>query len=511
MIKKVILLVIFAFVLRILFISQGAVSFHYDMSRDAYEAKDIWQNHDVKIQGPSTTTPGLYSGVFYYYLLSLPYGLSHGDPRIAALFLSLINSLTIIPVFLLAKDIFKSSKWAILASLFFAVSFEAIQYGPWLSNPGPAIFTIAMFFYSFRLWQKGSKWGLPLSVIFAGLSAQLEFFLTFLFATIIIFKFLFNIKVTFKQVFYSIALSLLILSTFVISMIKFNTFTQTTRAFFTIFQNTEVNFRVTFTDLLSNFLNRFSDLYINNFFPVNVFIGGMLALAVLFTLFHKSFIAQNDKNLDRNPYRFILFCLLSYLLIFIFGGQNAAYTTVGMVIPAILGMTILLQNVFKINNKFGISLIVVIVVSNLYMTFKIAPQGQQLLVIPKDMVLKNQLNLIDQTYKLAEGKPFSINSLTVPLWTNTTWAYLYLWYGKNKYNYLPSFYGHDQVGLKGDNDLEKVEKGQDISFFIIEPHIGIPENIYKQEIEAENNKTLLIKEISYGDLKLQLRKPKASE
>lgn len=500
MTKHIILLIVLSIIVRSLFILNGSVSFHYDMARDAFEAQQIWKDKNLKIIGPPTTTDGLFSGVFYYYLLAIPYGISNGNPSVAAAFLMLINSLAIIPVFLLTKDLFKSTIWAFLAGLLFAVSFEVIQYGPWLSNPGPAVFTIAMFFYSLRLWQKGNKWGLPLSTIFAALSAQLEFFLIFLFAAIIAFKFLFKVKTSSKDIALSSILATTILSTFILATIKFNTFSKTITAFFSLFQNAEYNFRIKFTDLLFVYINRFTDLFINNFFPSSVFIGGLLAFAVLFILLFR------QKNY-RDEYRFILFCLLCNLPIFIGGGQNATYTMVGIVVPAILGICVLLQNISKVSWKLSLTLIILIIISNINMTSKHLSNGQIALVIPKDMMLKNQLSIIDKTYEIASGKPFSINTLTLPLWTNTTWAYLYLWYGQKKYGYLPEFTGHDQIGLLGEKAMKKVDKPHDQSFFIIEPHVGIPPDVYNLEIGAEDAKTKLIDQISYGDLKLQIREP----
>lgn len=497
--KLIFLLVVGAFLVRVFFVFQDAVSFHFDMSRDAYQAMDIWQNKDLKLLGPSTTMPGLHSGVLYYYLLSLPYGLGEGDPRVAAIFLSLMNSLAVIPIFLLAKDLFKKQSWAIVASLLYIFSFEAIQYGPWLSNPGPAMFTVSMFFYSLRVWQKGKSFGLLLAAIFASLSTQMEFFLVFLFILIPIFQYLFKIKTDIKQIALAVVSSILILATFIISMIKFNTFTQVGLGLFTIAQNTEINFRIRFTDLLLNYLDRFSNLFINNFFPLNVLVGGLLGFVVLVFLIRKG----SD--------RFILFCLLSFLPIFAFGGQNSNYTTVGMVIPAILGVTALLNYIYKKNKGLVISFIVIMIVSNLYMSLKLGFIGQVLLVIPQDMNLKNQLQLIDQTYKLANNQPFSINTLTVPLWTNTTWAYLYEWYGKSKYGYVPSYYGHNQIGLLGENSLPFMEKPLNKTFFIIEPHVGIPEDRFNLEIGSEDSKTELIEEFQYGELKLQFRKPKINE
>src|SRR3989338_11619442 len=153
MFKRVIFsLVVLAFILRIIFIYQGGVSFHYDMARDAYEAEQIWKNHDLKVLGPPTSTSGLYNGIFYYYLIAPFYLLGQGDPRVVAIFLSFLNSLTVIPVMFLVKDLLKSKKWAILGGFLFAVSFESTQYGPWISNPGPALLTVALFFLCLRSW-----------------------------------------------------------------------------------------------------------------------------------------------------------------------------------------------------------------------------------------------------------------------------------------------------------------------------------------------------------------------
>ena len=112
---------------------------------------------------------------------------------------------------------------------------------------------------------------------------------------------------------------------------------------------------------------------------------------------------------------------------------------------------------------------------------------------------------------MADYKPFSINTLTLPLWTNTTWDYLYSWYGLRKYGFVPEFLGHDQVGLLGVDAMKKIDKPLDKTFFIIEPHIGIPEREYNLEIGAEDSKTVLISEIKYNDLILQVRKPKSNE
>lgn len=490
MIKPILSLILLAFILRILFIFQGAVSFHYDMSRDAFEVQQIWKEHHLKILGPPTSTSGLYHGVFYYYLIAPFYALGGGDPRVVALFLSLLNSLAVIPIMFLAKDIFKSLRWAILAGLLYAISFEATQYGPWLSDPAPAVLTNVLYFYFLRLWQKGQNWGLYLAVLMAALSAQFEFFFLYLLVLIPIFKYIFRIRTYFRGILISFLIAFLGLSSFIIAIYKFNSLGLILSGFSSIFSGNQINFRPSFSEQFLNYINSLSSLFINNFFPINVFVGGFLAITVLYSI-------RREK--------FILFCLLSNLPIFIFGGHTNSYVNAGLIAPAILGVVYLLR---RLNKYLHLLIISLILITNIYAIFKYSPLGQILLVIPQDMTLKNELRLIDQTYELAKGKPFSINTLTLPLWTNTTWAYLYSWYGKNKYGYVPLFYGHDQVGLLGNNSLSKTDKPLDKTFFIIEPHVGIPEDRFVWEIGSEDSKTDLIKEFSYEQLKLQFRKPK---
>lgn len=496
MLKGIIFLVILGFLLRIVFIFQGGVSFHYDMSRDAFVAQQIWKEKDFKLIGPPTSTPGLYHGVLYYYLIAPFYMLGNGDPRVVAIFLSLINSLVVIPVVLLAKDLFKSNKWPMLAGFLFAISFEATQYAPWISNPAPAALTVALFFLFLRFWQKGKIWGLYLAVLQAALSTQFQFFLIYLFFLIPIFGAVFKIKTSLKTAGTAFLIALLGLINFLLAAVKFKTFGNIFLGFLNISSSTQVDFRPQFSEVFLNYLNRVAELFTYNFFPTSVFLGGLFAFVVLFSI-RKEFL--------------LLFFLLSNIPIFIFGGHTNTYANIGLVVPSILSVIFLLQKILKVNRVFVLLIIAFILISNIFAIFKYNKEGQIILVIPNDMNLRNELKVIDKTYELAKGDPFSINTLTLPLWTNTTWAYLYSWYGQKKYGYVPSFYGHNQVGLLGNESLKLTNKPLNKTFFIIEPHVGIPDDRYQLEIGAENSKTKLVKEFSYGELILQYRVPKIVE
>ncbi len=490
------ILVILAFVVRILFIFSGGVSFHYDMARDAFEAKEIWQDYNLKIQGPPTSTPGLFHGVFYYYLIASFYLLGQGDPRIVAVFLSLLNSLVIIPIVILANNLFRSKKWALLSGFLFVVSFEATQYAPWISNPAPAVLTIALFFLGLYWWQRQKNYGLYLAVLSAVLSAQFQFFLVYMLLLLPLFGIIFRIRTSVKAIGLSLTIVLSGLLTFIVAAVKFQTITQILKGFLNVGEAGPIDFRTQFAESLLNYLNRFTEIFIFNFFPTNVFIGGILALVVLYAIRRE---------------RLLLFFLFSNLPIFMFGGHTNTYANVGLVVPAILSLTLFLRNIWKIDKRFVYLIIGLSLISNLVTIFKINPEGQIILVIPNGMNLKNEFKLIDETYKIAAGEKFSVNTITLPLWTNTTWAYLYDWYGKGKYGYVPQFLGHDQIGLLGAGALRKIDKPLNRSFLIIEPTEGIPPRFYSEELDTENSRTRLTKEINYGSIKLQVRAPLENE
>ncbi len=137
------------------------------------------------------------------------------------------------------------------------------------------------------------------------------------------------------------------------------------------------------------------------------------------------------------------------------------------------------------------------------MIFKENQNGETLFAIQKDLVLSKELPAIDYAYKVG-GKNFALNTLTNPLWINTTWSYLFNWYGKEKYGYLPQWYGRDQVGLLG-NNLASVSKDTKTYIFIIEPMQGIPGKYLGEELSYEDSVTSLVEERSFGEIRVQKR------
>ena len=161
---------------------------------------------------------------------------------------------------------------------------------------------------------------------------------------------------------------------------------------------------------------------------------------------------------------------------------------------------------YKSPKPLMIFILIAIIFGNISMILKENPKGSTLFSIQKDMLLSKQIKAIDYTYSQAYGKPFSINSLTSPLYINIVWSYLYKWYGLPKYGYLPSFHGRDQIGQI--DSLSQVSKPQGVSFLIIEPLDGIPSQYLDLTIGEEDSKTKLLNEELFGTIRVQKRIPR---
>lgn len=103
--------------------------------------------------------------------------------------------------------------------------------------------------------------------------------------------------------------------------------------------------------------------------------------------------------------------------------------------------------------------------------------------------LADQLALIDYTYAQAAAAPFTFSAFTNPNGYFITWAYLYDWYGQNKYGYKPTFVGPEQTGLFGADLLARDDVSRAaVHFTIIEPNLDIVPQVTRDAFSAEQER-----------------------
>ena len=497
--KKIHLLLVFfifilAYFLRVMFLSKNSLTFGYDQARDAVISQQILKG-DIKIQGPPASTPGLYHGALYYYVLAPGYLLGHGSPIVAAYWMAFLNALTVFVVFCLGYFLTKKVGVGVLASLLFAISFESTQYATWLSNPTLGVLTVPLMYLGLWLWiNKKDKLGPILGALGLGFSTQSEIFLIYHIIPLAIWLFISRKSVTRKSLIIFGITFLISISTMIISEFKFGFRGLGGLSALAIGENANLAYAKSVGDYLILYLNQIGRIFAFNSYPGNIGWGGMFVIVLaLYSLIKKDRIGS-----------FLATWLFAHVWVVTVGGTSTPFLMVGIGPAVSLIIAYFISRWWE--GKFKIASILVLIVliyGNISMILRENPKGSTLFSIQKDMLLSKQIKAIDYTYSEAKGESFSINSLTSPLYINIVWTYLYKWYGLSKYEYIPYWHGHDQVGQL--DTLEKINKPETDSFLIIEPMAGIPTQYLELMIGEEDSKTKLVDERYFGELRVQKR------
>lgn len=506
---SILLTIVFLLAVSVRLIHFGEITFFYDQARDAFESINIIKDADIKVIGPSTDIQGLRHGPLYWYIIAPIYYLTRGNVYAVRLFLILLGSCSVFVMYFLTKLLTKNREMSLLAAFTIAFSFEAVQYSRWLSNPAPAFLTIPLFWSGLWLIHKNSKYGLPLSLLGLFLCMQFQLFLLylsgFLFLLIVLKllrKNLKNIFVFDKQTLPIYFFAFLFSSTFILAEIKFK-FLGTISLINHFLQGGSDS---------TNFLSKINHFplslanNINNNFQVNTTFGYILLLLLIIASIYLFLKNKNDKGL----LLFLWIWFLSPFIVHLLSGYFAYFTNIGNTFPLIILATYTLSRILvKIRLKHFIYILVsLLAILNIYHVIKVNSNGETLFAIQKRMLIPDQLAVIDWIYKNSDKKPFAINSVTNPLFINTTWSYLFDWYGKSTYGYLPSWRGYpqdDQPGFSAPFNDKNLKLGDNL-FLILEPIGGIPESYPKAYQAIEDSRSILIESKKIGTITIEKRK-----
>lgn len=500
------LFIILGLILRLIYLDR--ITFGYDQARDAFAALDIWTGDAIKIIGPTTDIKGLFHGPLYWYLISPFYYFFHHDPLPVRIFLIFANVINIVLIYFLAKKLFKNSRVAYIASFLFAVSFEAVQYSRWLSNPVLALLTIPLFFYGFWFSLNNKKIGFPLMCVGLASSIQFQFFLVYLSLFLIIGavklygKNLKKILILTKKAIVLYFFAALFLSSFILAEWQFKF--QGLKALWRFFQQKEtpvfrLNLAKFVQSLITNVGNNITGQY--QFFSL-VFI--LIVLGYVIYAWH-----TNSKN--KKPVFFLFAWFVSPYIIYPFEKNNSYFLNVGNIYPLILITSAVIYQLAQRFKKNSIAITIVIVtiifLGNIRLIMLNNKNGDVLFSVQKNMHLADEKKIIDYLYTESHRKVFYVNTVTNPLFINTTWSYLFDWYGKSKYGYMPVWYGYPQDGVYGSaityNKISS-QVGKTL-YLIVEPSTGIPQEYIKGHSRFEDLRSQKIAEKRIGEFTIEKR------
>lgn len=454
------------------------ISFSYDQARDAFISQEIIQGH-LKIVGPPTDLQVVFHGPLYYYVLAPLYALSL-DPRFVVVIFTLLNLSAAVAVGLIIHRHFKSKLASWMGMVLFAISPELIFYGRFISNVSLAIPCLAWGLYFLDGW-KNSKY-LALSAFLFGLAAQAEFFLLSL--SFIVFLFLLIKKADIRKILLFIFTYSLAISPYFLAEIKFNF-----RGLKKILEFTGEASTLNLFELWNRIDAAFSGLFSRNLFPVSGWIGLFIVVVALLLVYRKF----------HSLFWFYLLFVVSLLPLLIYAYPGPIFFTIGALIPLI----IIISSLFKTAPVLGILIFLLVAFFNLPLNFRGVETNTVFTGSETGMILSDEMALVDSVYQYQPAKSsleISYNSITSPLYVNTTWAYLFNWYGRSKYGFVPFWHGQDQIGRPGVNTLTSGDGKEKIDLLIIETRV--PDHWQKQLIEKESFRAAPFEEKQFGRLKL---------
>lgn len=424
--KLISCILIIGVIYRLFLTSNGNFLFNMDNGRDMVDVRAMVVLKKPRLIGPNSAIEGLFNGPAWYYLLAVPFIVSGGDPYASIL---MEIALWTIGGFFLLKLV---SRWSSLLIIPIGVLWVSSNYvvltNFYAFNPNPVILLTPLFIYLLvEYLQK-----------FKGLFIILVWFLAGLF---------FNFEMNFG-IFTPVIILASIILTKKIHLLKQNWFGVGVGVFILLLLP-QIIFDVKHEFIMSkailktmgdygesNIFNRIqsiSQTFFNSFLPtlMNHKLFSLFILAMIF------FVGKLDP-VAKVSLLFIIVPFLGYLVLPVtvnawhLGAEMAAsIILVGFVIRKLIE-----GNLFKkIISVFLFISIIYFGLSNIA-NFFLNDLGKE---NSDPSLYKNEIAAIDYVYIYADGKNFKVYTY-LPSVYDYPYQYLFWWYGKKKYGYIPGEY-----------------------------------------------------------------------
>lgn len=454
----------------------------YEQGRDLLVMNKILEEKKLTLIGSRTSVEGIFHGPIYYYWGALGYFLARGNPVFITFFFILWQSFGAILFFYFIKKIF-NKKLAFWGSLLYAVSYGLVVYSRWFSHPPLIIPFSILFFYSLFEIVKGKNFFYIPLIFFWGIIFQLDLVVAIFFVPGLIIFFVWqklripSLKILMK----SFLIFFLVFSSYLIFDLRHNflMFNSFKRFFFNEVGGDNQSFLLVLKAIIDRYSLEIRDIISPNL-PQSFF---LLFIILIFVLFFKG-----KKTLGEKIVLIWVISLPTFGLFFspLFGLKHYL---VGLGPGIIIFFVMVIFNFFK-KSFFAEILLIIIFLNNLILCLIWLPQNKNIFYLTTSsgkMIFKNQLNVINYVYGSSKNMPFSYESFTIPYWSQDGWRYLFSWYGKNNYGFIPK---------EGD--------GEKLFYVIIEPD-GSQDYLNNWLKERFLGKSILIEEKDFGGIKVQKR------
>lgn len=495
-------ILVFSFILRVVPSQDHNFFFTMDQADDGVWAREFFERGQLLWHGAQTNIPGVYSGPLWYYFISIGYLIFRGDPFGALFMVILLNvGLTGFIMYVLRKEVGETKALAVGFLLqFFWWFYDTSR---WAFNPFPLVFcgVAVVLLLSLFLKTKKSRYfflsTLPVFLGFnaevAGASALFLFFVLFLSWAIWKRK----IKLTKGLV------GILILPSFGAAVLFF----QLAKRFFA---NQESLLPGQTTGYFSGtnyfyIAQEFAQIFSYALLPYKI----LLSLGLFLLIFYFYY-----KQKNKNPFvlHFTLLSLGLFAVCFVmFGATRGWYDWHTVFLPTVLFTSVILL-LLSIPKKFGIALLVVV----MFFQISVFKERYREYLSPQKGpgVTSTQVKVLDWIYQNSENDGFNAYTY-MPALRDYPYQYLFWWYGRKKYGFVPCEYSIYPGGLKlyvpnKDSYSTPTLGCERLRFLIIEAQLKA-DGVFSEWLRISQDKTILLDSVIIEGVKIEKRRLKRQE
>lgn len=409
--------------------------FGLDQGRDYLAVKDIVVNHKFTLIGPElgngySGISFVFHGPFYYYLLSIPFLLTGGDPYGGVVLMFLFGLGSIVLSYIIGHKLY-GKMGGLIFSLLMAISPPIISQSRFTWNPHIGTFFILLSFLFIMQISRSRKY-----IFLAALCSAFTYNFDLGIAVVLSIALLLNMIIVLRIKSWKSYVSLcagFLLGFFPMILFEF-------RHGFNGFYNILNYIGKPVASHQKNFaLDHLNTIFyvIIDTFPRQIFVNSTLSIGVLAVFWGYFFL--HEKNTERK--RFLLFLFLVPIVVFLIflPLKNAIYGhyLIELHIVIIAVVTYIICAAWEKNKViFAIFLAFIVYIAFLGI--------QNAMVITradiKDFGGENKINglkeVVDYIYTDAHGKRFGIYEFSPAVLTDR-YDYILWWYGKKKYGYVP--------------------------------------------------------------------------
>lgn len=466
--NKVSILIFFALLFLILAVrTVGLLNnnalFIFDSARDFLFVKKIVADHHLILIGPSSGgLQGYFQGAIWYYMLSIPFAISGGNPISGQWFMAIMSAMSAIGAFYILKRV-SNIYSAFLGLIILGFAGYSVATSQFVWNPYPIVWVMPFYFLAVYWTSKHLPKGIVLLSILEGLIIHFEVIYGLGTLPAYLFLLIYGIQHLKKE-----KLKYLLVSGLLFAMPMIPTLLFDLRHHFLITNSIATTIKTGGANLshkegdapnsASNRIKfRLGDLY--------QYTGGSVTEnkelnLLFFALFLTSIFLLRKK--EQKTMILSLAVLISPFIVFLLLKYNVwAYYWIGSSPFYAIFFAFTIGKVLKNYNKQQLLIILSLTLFIFYHPWTSLSYWKDGVLKDSPQVLSTQLKVIKTIYKDAKGEEFSVYEQTPPVY-DYVYRYLLWWQGSKVYHYVPKNEKQKNVYVV----LEGVSSDPDAKYFV---------------------------------------------